>query len=78
MSDADKLDAARYRWLRAQHWNDNTLAVVYIPKNAVKLGYDCPMGKRLDEFIDDEMSKITKPDTFSSITPINAQDYYDK
>jgi hypothetical protein len=47
-----ELDAARYRWLRAQHWSDNTLAVLAIPKEAVKLGSDAPSGERLDQFID--------------------------
>lgn len=45
-------DAARYRWLRAQNWNDGLLAVVADPKDAVKLGYDCPSLARLDEQID--------------------------
>lgn len=50
-------DAERYRWLREQHWNESTLAVVCEPKKAVKLGYDCPSGERLDEAIDAAMSK---------------------
>lgn len=48
----DALDAARYRWLREQHWNDAPLCVVAWPKHAVKLGHDCPSGARLDAAID--------------------------
>ena len=48
-------DAERYRWLRAQHWNDGRLAVVADPKGAIKLGHDCPSFGRLDEQIDAEM-----------------------
>lgn len=48
-------DAKRYRYLRSQQWNDNTIAVVRHPKDAVKLGYDCPSGARLDEFVDAAM-----------------------
>lgn len=45
-------DAARYQWLRQQNWNDGKLAVVADPKNAVKLGHDCPSLLRLDAAID--------------------------
>lgn len=45
-------DAARYRWLRAQHWDSGPLAVVRNPKDAVKLGYEAPSGDRLDAAID--------------------------
>lgn len=45
-------DAQRYRWLRSQHWHDNTIAAVYRPKDAMKLGHDAPAGERLDELID--------------------------
>jgi hypothetical protein len=48
----DRIDAQRYRWLRAQHWNESNMAVVCDPKKSVKLGYDCPSGERLDEIID--------------------------
>lgn len=47
-----RADAERYRWLREQHWTDNTMAAVRWPKEAVKLGHDCPSGDRLDEEID--------------------------
>lgn len=62
MSDAkdvarDAVDAARYRWLRSQHWLDGQLAVVMNPKEAVKLGRaDCPTLKRLDDAIDSAMA----------------------
>lgn len=48
-------DAARYRWLRAQHWTDNTIAAVRCPKDAMKLGHDAPSGERLDALIDEAM-----------------------
>jgi len=44
--------AERYELLRAQHWNDSTICVVCNPKDAVKLGYDCPSGNRLDDLVD--------------------------
>lgn len=50
-SDAQR-DAQRYRWLRKQHWNEGVLCVVAQPKNALKLGFDCPSLDRLDGFID--------------------------
>jgi hypothetical protein len=45
-------DAERYRWLRAQHWNESDLAVVRHPKQSVRLGFDCPSAERLDSAID--------------------------
>lgn len=48
----DALDAARYRWLREQHWHTAPMCVVANPKNAVKLGYFCPSDERLDAMID--------------------------
>lgn len=45
-------DAARYRWLRQQHWSQNTLAVVRCPKTAVRLGHECPSYEALDAAID--------------------------
>lgn len=44
--------AERYQWLREQHWNDSPMAVVMRPKDAVKLGHECPFGDRLDAYID--------------------------
>jgi hypothetical protein len=52
-----KEDAERYRWLRAQHWTDNTIGAVRNPKEAIKLGYDAPSEVRLDEFIDEAIAK---------------------
>jgi hypothetical protein len=52
-------DAARYRWLRRQNWNDATLCVVMCPSRAVKLGHDCPAGDRLDAAIDAAMQGRT-------------------
>jgi hypothetical protein len=49
------LDAARYRWLRQQHWSDGPLCVVLRPREAVKLGYFCPSLEYLDDLIDAEM-----------------------
>ena len=51
-ADALKVDAERYRWIRAQHWSGGPLAVVANPKYAVKLGYGCPSLDRLDAAID--------------------------
>lgn len=48
-------DARRYRWLRRQHWNEAPLCVVMQPRQAVKLGHDCPAVDRLDAAIDDAM-----------------------
>jgi hypothetical protein len=50
--EACREDAERYRWLRAQHWNDNTYAVVEHPKDSVRLGWDLPYGDRLDRILD--------------------------
>lgn len=46
-------DAARYRWLRKQHWSDGVMAVAVNPKEAVKLGHYCPSLELLDEAIDE-------------------------
>lgn len=56
-NEAVELDAARYMWLRSQHFNDSPLSVVIDPKDSVKLGRDCPSLERLDEIIDTEMGK---------------------
>lgn len=45
-------NAARYLWLREQHWSDSKFAVVSNPKTAVSLGSICPSRERLDEAID--------------------------
>jgi len=52
---ADETDAKRYRWLRAQNWNGSLLAVVADPKDAVKLGHECPSLDHLDAAIDAAM-----------------------
>lgn len=44
--------ARRYEWLRAQVWNENTLAVVLRPKDNTTLGCFLPFGKLLDDAID--------------------------
>ena len=49
-------DADRYAWLREQDWFSAPLAVVVRPKEAIKLGHDCPSRERLDAAIDDEMA----------------------
>ncbi|HVM91356.1 MAG TPA: hypothetical protein VMT67_01020 [Terriglobales bacterium] len=51
-TDADKLDAERYRWLRQQHWNEADMFVVAGSKSQVYLGTDCPSCDRLDAAID--------------------------
>lgn len=57
--ERDAVDAARYRWLRAQHWNDADICVVAHPKGSVKLGTDCPSLERLDAAID---AALTQPE----------------
>jgi hypothetical protein len=52
---AIQIDATRYRWLRAQHWNENTLCPVVRPKENVRLGSSCPSGVLLDVAIDERM-----------------------
>lgn len=53
--DRDSVDAARYRWLRDQHWSESSIAVVVKPRESIKPGYDCPSAKRLDRLIDRAM-----------------------
>ena len=57
--DALRADAERYRWLRAQHWDESPLAVVCAPKAAVKPGHDCPSLGRLDDAIDAALKERT-------------------
>lgn len=45
-------DAARYRFLRAQYWDESSLFVISGSKSQVRLGTDCPSHERLDETID--------------------------
>ena len=60
--EAMRKDAARYRWLRSQHWNESLLCVVANPKAAVRLGHDCPSLGRLDEAIDGAMKQNAGPE----------------
>jgi len=53
--EAIRRDAARYRWLRSQHWDKGLLAVVANPRDSVKLGRDCPSLDRLDDMVDEAM-----------------------
>lgn len=53
--EALRVDALRYRWLRLQHWDEADVACVKRPKDAVKLGHDCPSLERLDAAIDAAM-----------------------
>ena len=55
--EALRADALRYRWLRLQHWDEADVACVKRPKDAVKLGHDCPSLERLDAAIDAAMTK---------------------
>ncbi|MFL9899030.1 hypothetical protein PQR71_12850 [Paraburkholderia fungorum] len=48
----DARDAARYRWLRRQHWNEAEMFVVAGSKSQVRVGTDCPSLVRLDDAID--------------------------
>lgn len=59
--DAMRADAERYRWLRQQHWYEAALCVVVNPKNAVKLGHDCPSLERLDAAIDAARAALSQP-----------------
>lgn len=53
MSDKEtERDAARYRWLRAQYWDENKIAVALSPKQSIRIGSSCPFGHLLDEEID--------------------------
>lgn len=41
---------ARFKWLRDQHWTDDTLVVTSVSN--IKAGADCPSLGRLDERVD--------------------------
>ena len=45
-------DAIRYRKLRALNWADSPMCVVRNPKQALKLGSECPYGDLLDWAVD--------------------------
>lgn len=65
MNDVE-LDAARYRWLRKQHWTDNTIGVVQHPKDKCSLGTYIPSSRNLDELIDSEILKENTSATTNS------------
>ena len=50
-------DVKRYQHLRNQHWNNSNLAVVYDPKNNVKIGSFCPSSVLLDDIIDADIKQ---------------------
>jgi hypothetical protein len=56
-AELEAKDAERYRWLRMQTWYQSGIAVVSNPKEAVKIGYDCPSYARLDDIIDAAIAK---------------------
>ena len=56
----DKRDAQRYRWLRAQYWGDNIVAVVLKPKDNVHVGAQTYNEDLLDRLIDKEMAQGAK------------------
>lgn len=47
-----KKDAERYRWLRAQNWDEANLFVVAGGKDSLQLGYYSPSLNLLDDEID--------------------------
>ncbi len=51
-----RIDAARYRWLRAQHWNSSAICVVTEPTRYVRLGAFCPSERQLDNAIDSALA----------------------
>lgn len=53
---ADQRDAARYRWLRSQHWESSRVCVVTHPKKNVRLGTICPSGDALDKIVDEGLA----------------------
>jgi hypothetical protein len=63
----DARDAARYRWLRKQSWDEGMLCVVAWPRQAVRLGHDCPSLQRLDAAIDAALSTIEGQEGSSAI-----------
>lgn len=52
--DSPEKDAARYRWLREQHWSNKGMCVVAKAEN-VKLGSFCPSTDLLDAAIDEAL-----------------------
>lgn len=58
LEQGDALDAARYRWLREQQWNESHLFVVSGGKLQVKLGTNCPSLDGLDATIDAALAAL--------------------
>lgn len=54
-------NAARYECVREQTWDASAFCVVMNPKDAVKLGRDCPSHERLDALVDE--ARHAKPAT---------------
>jgi hypothetical protein len=60
--NADRIDAERYRWLRAQHHSESTMCVVLKPRDSVKTLSICPSMESLDDYIDKAMEDQVKVD----------------
>jgi hypothetical protein len=58
--NADRIDADRYRWLRAQHHSESTMCVVLNPRQAVIPCSICPSEESLDDYIDRAMEEQAK------------------
>jgi hypothetical protein len=58
--EAAERDAERYRWLRAQQWDESDVFVVSGSKTKVRLGTYCPSGELLDSVVDAGMVKEPK------------------
>lgn len=58
-AEALEIDAARYRWIRDQHWYES-LGFVSDPKKNVKLRVFCPSGELLDREIDNGILLTSK------------------
>lgn len=56
--EAMKKDAARYQWLRGQHWGTDVIGVLVRPKTHSHLGSIFPSLKLLDDTIDHMMEKL--------------------
>lgn len=66
-------DAARYRWLRRQGWNEAELCAVAWPAQAVKLGHDCPSLDRLDTAIDAAIAKEEQESALDALVEIGQE-----
>lgn len=54
-------DAERYRWFRAQHWDNSVICAVVDPKLTTKLGSYCPSLELLDQAVDAGMAMSKEP-----------------